>query len=119
MTSIQFCLNSSAKILRRLPKRLRGKARDFPLFVFVARVRKRARSRITSTIEVFQPTAALNILRLHNTLRVLWRVAKTFGRVTYSQHSLYLTDNTNLLAAVIHSFGNWHDGCSVRLPHSL
>src|SRR5262249_59754888 len=63
--------------------------------------------------------AALNILRLHNTLRVLWRVAKTFGRVTYSQHSLYLTDNTNLLAAVIHSFGNWHDGCSVRLPHTL
>src|SRR5262245_18582995 len=37
----------------------------------------------------------LNILRLSNTLRVLWRVVKTFGRVNIRHIVLYPTNNTN------------------------
>jgi len=44
-------------------------------------------------------------------LRSLWR---STARNIDAKKNFHLAKNTKVLAAVIHSFVNWHSGCSVQ-----
>jgi len=72
----------------------------------------------TQHMRFFQQRAALNILRLHNTLRLLRQPLKLLRSYHTRNITFYLTDNTNLPAAVSCLFGNWHEGCSLWLSHT-